>query len=237
MSQRVTGTFNGTGADVYICVGFVPDFVRLWALEDSDVGHRIWLRAFRAAEVTKGIEFVGSSGALQVDALASADGGIEPYEGGEILTSLNQTSTAYGEGVYLGPDGTDYRQDPNYGYALKVIDTWYLDNSSNRTGHVNANTVASGCRIGEGSVIRIRERSTGLVKEAVVESWTAGAGATANDVRLSRAIGSGEILYIGGMYSFAPLPLGVITPPGFKITKHTVCNVNDEIQAFEAMLD
>ena len=232
--MKVAGTFNGTAAAVYICIGFVPDWVRVVALEDADIGHTWWSKHFRAAEVSHGIHYVGSSNATQQDARTASDGGILPFVGLDILTSTEQTSTSYGEGVYLGWDDKDYRQDNDYGYDANVIDTWTLDTSANRTGKFNEDTIATVSRIGEGSQIWIRETASGLVKRAVIEACTAGAGEADDEVTLSEAINSGTILRISGMYSMAPIAVNRGAPAGFKVEHTTVVNVNDEIQFFEA---
>jgi hypothetical protein len=232
--MKIAGTFNGTGAAAYICCGFVPDFVRLISLEDGDIGQIEWYRQFRAAEVSHGIHYVGSSGAVQVDARVAGDGGILPYAGGDVLTTSNQTSVAYGEGIYLGWDNKNYALDENYGYKSDPLIEWTLDTSGDRTGHANGDSIASNCRIGEGSLILIEESSTRRQKWATVEAWTAGQGEADDEITLSEAIASGKILYISGMYSMAPIAVGSVTPAGFKVEMTSVCNVNDEIQMFIA---
>jgi len=233
MSQIIAGTWNGTGAAVYICPGFIPDEVRLWAVEDSELAKVTWGREFRAAESDNGYV---SHGGAQGHVLYTAGQGVEPYVGGDVLTATEQTSTDYGEGVYLGWDHKDYRQDSAYGYSgNSVIDTWTLTTSGNRTGRFNADTPASVSRIGEGSRILIEEDVTGLAKWAVVEALTAGQGITDDEVTLSLAIASGKIRFISGLYSMAPIAIGQTTPKGFKLSATTEINVNDEINAFTAI--
>lgn len=231
--MKVAGTFNGTGAAVYICLGFIPDEIKLWAVEDSDAGEAFFSSQLRAAEADEGYTLVTGTTYRQI-ALKTATSGLVQYEGGELLTSTNQTSVAYGAGVYLGWDKKDYRQDSTYGYEDSVIDTWTLDTSANRTGHFNSDVVASGNRIGEGSEIWIKEASTGLIKRAIIEALTAGQGISANEVTLSRAIGSGEIMRISGMYSLAPIAIGKVTPQGFLCNITSILNVSGEIQMFSA---
>lgn len=229
--KMVSGAFNGTGAAVYLCLGFVPDWVRIYSSEDAEGAHLIWGRQFRAAESNNGSMRHGTGQAIT---LYTAGLGIEPYEGGDLLTSANQTSTGYGEGVYLGWDGTDYRQDSTYGYIDAVIDTWTLTTSGTRKGKFNDDVPASGSRIGEGSEITIRETGSGITKKAIIEAVAAGAGKSDDEVTLSRAIASGEILRISGMYSLAPIAVGKTTPAGFKLNVTTDINVDGEIQYFEA---
>jgi hypothetical protein len=49
------------------------------------------------------------------------------------------------------------------------------------------------------------------------------------EVTLSRAIGSGQILFIGGMYDMAPIPLGKVAPAGILLNDVTMNNVNETI--------
>jgi len=225
--MKVVGTLNGTGATVYVSCGFIPESVKVWALDDSDLARVKWNSAMRALEVIEGYSYVGSSGAVQEAALGYG-AGIAPYYGGDVVAS----TAAYAEGAYVGVDHTDYRLDLTNGGA-SIIDAWTLGSAANRTGKFNADTTST-TRIGEGSVIHIMPSTGGVVQRATVLAVTAGAGGAANEVTLSQPIPSGKILYIGGMYSFAPLAAGTITAAGFKINATTLINVNDELQSFEA---
>ena len=232
MGKLVSGTFNGTGAAVYICLGFVPDMVHLYAVEDAEGARVRWSKHYRAAESNNGVL---DHGGAQSTALYTAGTGIEPYEGGDMMTATNQTSVAYGEGVYLKFDTIgDYKANLSYGFDA-VVDTWTLGSSANRTGNFNADTLSS-TRIGEGSLILIEEKSTMRQKWAIIEAVTAGQGIAANEVTLSRSIGTGKVLFVGGMYSMIPVPIGEVTAAGFKLNATADINVNDEIQAVEASL-
>ena len=227
----VSGSFNGTGATVYICLGFIPDFVNVFGSEDAELATVRWSANCRAAESVGGwLEHGGD----QTTALYTAGTGIEPYEGGDVLTSTNQTSVAYGEGVYLGWDLQNYARNATYGFVTNEIDTWTLDTSGNRTGHFNDDVPASVSRIGEGSRISILETNSGVLKEAVIEALTAGQGVSADEVTLSRAVKAGAVRHISGMYSMAPIAVGQTTKQGFVLYATTDINVNDEIQYFEA---
>jgi hypothetical protein len=232
MGKRIAATFNGTGATVYLCLGFVPDWVRIWAAEDAELAHSFWSRRFRAAESDEG--FIDHGGD-QASVLYTAGTGIAPYEGGDLLTATLQSSTGYGEGVYLTFDPIrDYSKNDAYGYDSNVINKWTLGSSANRTGNFNEDTPATVSRIGEGSEITIREEFTGKVKRAVIESLTAGAGEAANEVTLSRAIASGDILRISGMFDLSPIAVGKVTPAGVVLYATTEVNVNDELNVIEA---
>lgn len=232
----VQGTWNGTGSDVVLCLGFVPEGVEIYAL-DGTMGHRLWLARYSRNSIM-GRDYVLANVRTGLDAVTGQDltpdtGGIEPYEGGEVLTAENQSSVVYGAGVYLGPDYTDYRSSREYGYTSSVIDTWTLDDGDDRSGHFNSDVLATG-RIGVGSLVTIREKGSGICKDAYITSLTSGGGSGEGEVVLSRRIGSGEVTFIGGKYTFAPLPIGTVTVPGFRVTKSTVCNVENVVQAFRA---
>lgn len=235
--RMVTGTFNGTGAAVYLCVGFIPSKVRIWDMETATNSYSLdWSDAMRSAEMVAGIEdkvviadFTGVR-----DYRTASDGGVVPYEGGDLLTSSNQTTSSYGEGVYLGWDNADYRQSSSYGYTDAPIDTWTLGSSSNRTGNFNDDVPSSGSRIGEGSRILIEENA-GLRKWAVIEAVTAGQGEAANEVTLSRSISSGKVRFISGMYSLAPIAVGKTTPAGIYMADTNV-SVDNAMTGFEMWL-
>ena len=228
----LTGTWNGTGAALYLCLGAIPKEIEMWDIEAGTNPNAIlWREEFiQAATTYGGLYMTGSSGAYTK--LTTA--GVFPYEGGELLTSSNQTDLTYGGGVYLGWDLTDYRKDRTYGVASTTTDinAWALDTSANRTGHFNTAIVASGARIGVGSLIRIKENSSGMVKEAAI-TGVSNVGIVADDITLSRAIGAGSITFIGGLYDLAPIPIGKVTPAGIYLADTTM-NVNDDTCSFRA---
>lgn len=228
--MKVGGTFNGTGADVYICCGFVPDWVRIWNLEGTQRILLEWNKLMQGcAEVVEGIQLTAAD---QTAAALTKGNGVLPYYGtGSVLTASDVGTTTYGEGVYLAPDNKDYRyysdNSPHgAGDAVAVdIDTWTLGSAANYTGNFNED--ATGTYIGEGSSIIIDGMSYTIV------ALTAGQGEAANEVTLSHNVSSGVVEYIGGMYSYAPMTAGQVAMDGFLISNTTV-NVNDARMAFEA---
>ena len=230
-TQKLFGNFNGTGAAVYLCVGPIPVSVKLIDVENSTNSNFVeWNRSMLgSASAYGGILMTGSTGVYTKITTA----GIFPYEGGDLMTAANQTTTAYGEGVFLGWDTKDYRADPLYGPiggATLPINKWTFNSAL--TGAFNVDLVASGSRIGVGSIIRIREYSSGLVKEAGITTVTSTATSTTGYVALTRAIGTGDITYIGGTYRLAPLAIGKKAPAGVYVADTTV-NVNDDTVTFE----
>ncbi len=220
MAKIVSGNFNGTGATLYVCCGFVPDKVVLRNVEATTCLVAKWSRHSRSAEQIAGVlETQGVSSALANGA------GIGRYYGGDTLTAAIQTSLSYGEGVYLGFDKKDYR-GVDIASGGSTIDTWTLDTSGNRTGHFNEDVV--GTYIGEGSEICIDG------KWYVIEAVNAGEGEGDDEVTLSEAVASGDVEHISGMYDMSPLPLGGLTPAGFYVKSNTL-NGNGELMLFEAI--
>jgi len=236
--KRVGFTFNGTGAANFLSLGFIPDEVLIRAVEDADGAWAEWSKGCRAAESDNGFSIDGSNDDVDI-ALYTAGAGVEPYEGGDALTATEQTSVAYGEGVYLHPDPIrDYSKNDTYGVATAdgALNKWTLDTSANRTGHFNDDVPASVARIGEGSLIRIEEDAGHKQKTVVIEALTAGQGVSADEVTLARAVKTGKILSISGMYDMIPYPLGSVTGQGIKLNATTLVNVDAEINLVIATL-
>jgi len=222
----VSYSFNGTGAAIYLCIGFVPDWVRIIAVEDADMARAEWMKTFSAAEANNGFVLNTYAGA---GSSYTAGLGVRPYWGGDEMTSTVQTSTTYGEGVYLRPDlKTDYRLGAarNGDAVSDDITTWTLDTTANRTGHFNEDV--TGTYIGEGSRIWIDG------KWYFIEAVTASQGEASDEVTLSYAAPSGTIQRISGMYDMLPIPLGEFSPPGIYLAATTLVNVNDEINVLVA---
>lgn len=222
--MKIGGHFNGTGAAVYICVGFVPDFVNIQNLEGAVERKIEWNKIMMGAtEVVEGVRTVVEAPTALTKGL-----GIRPYYGGETLTTAMQTSTAYGEGVYLKRDDWDYRHysgNVSPGDAKAVdIDTWTLDTTGDFTGHFNEDV--NGDYIGEGSRICIDGKWYAIV------DLTAGAGEADDEVTLSDTVPSGDVLSITGKNGYKPIPVGQMTPAGFLLTATTI-NVNNALIGFE----
>lgn len=223
--SKVTGVFNGTNAAVRLCVGFVPRKVRLINVESATEFSMEWNDGFIRCQAG-----AAAGGYLYTDGVPApvlVAAGISRYYGGDLMTSANQTATGYGgTGPYLGLDLKDYRADNSYGAASGVIDTWTFDGTL--SGHWNTTIVTSGARIGVGSRIRIKEASSGFVKEVGITALT-NYGAAASEVTLSEAVASGTITFISGLYDMTPIALGKVTPAGILLNDVTMNNANETI--------
>lgn len=229
--MRIGGKFNGTDATVYLCIGFIPDFVKVWNLEGTQRIVLEWNKYMMGTlEVVEGIMITG---ATQTAAAAVKGGGIRQFFGNTVLTTADVGTTTYGhaDNIYLTLDSKDYRYvtaDSPHGVGDAIaatIDTWTLGSSSNFTGNFNASV--TGGYIGEGSSICIDGRWYGIVALA------AGYGSAANAVTLSSSVASGKVQAISGMYTMRSLLAGETTKAGFVITNTTV-NVANAICIYEA---
>ena len=78
--MRITGSFNGTGADVTLCIGFLPDYLDIWTLQGTQVLRLQWNKEMlRAIEVVEGVQIVGASST--VTALTKGNGVIRVKAG------------------------------------------------------------------------------------------------------------------------------------------------------------
>ena len=235
MMRLIGETFNGTGAAVYLGLGFVPVQFDLTSVADTDVAKLHWDVGHRAVISVGGV--LQHTAGTQV--LYTETTGVIPYNGGDVLTAALQTSVGYGEGVYLIKDDKDYKGSStaanNAGDGSGAeITTWTLDTTANRTGHFDADVV--GTYIGIGSRVTVGDLySSQNDITATVMVLAAGQGISADEVEFDRAVPSGIVKRITGKYSFKPAPLGTIMPKGVYINITAVANVNDEMQSFIAL--
>lgn len=230
--MRTGGVFNGTGADLYLCIGFVPDWVHLWNVEATTPIEFVWNRGMMcSADCVEGFMFSWNSTFGSSDAEQATKGtGIVPYYGGLELDTTTAGTVTYGEGVYLKPDKKDYKNsssdsiNPGDGSGGE-INKWTLGSSANYTGNWNIANV--GTYTGEGSKIVIDGREYRIV--AITSN-----GEAANEITLNYPAPSGDINFVGGMYDFKPMISGEVTKKGFMIDGNTTLNANNNKIVFEA---
>ena len=230
--RMIGGKFNGTGATLYICCGFVPDAVKIVNVEAATPLYLFWNRHM-ADDSQLSIEGVlrDANGGALLD-LAQGEG-IQPYYGGDLLTTTSAGTTTYGEGVYLKEDRRDYRYSdtasiaahPMVGDAVSEdIITWTLD--ALYTGHFNEDV--NGTYIGPGSPIVIDG------KMYMISLLAAASGEASTEVTLNvSGVASGSVQFIGGKYGYKPMVANEVTPAGFRIADTSV-NVNNNTCVFEA---
>jgi hypothetical protein len=238
----VSGYCRGTGAILNVCIGFVPDWVKIYNFGDagSVLPIAIWNKHFLADACIEGY----ANDFANADALADLTQaeGIQPYTGGHIMDGTTQPSTVYGNaGVdYVTWDDVDYRyQDgtgpyPRTDATGATIDTWTLDTQGSYTGSFNA--LLTGTYTGAGSRIQI-EGHWYTITVASTET-------TADDVQLNmdpinkkgEYVYTGAIQFITGMYGTCgyPVALGDVAKPGFKMAAISTVNESGEMFSFEA---
>ena len=234
----IRGHFNGTGADVYVCLGSVPKRVICYNLESATVETIEWdVSMIHDTLTCEGLSRPKAGGAV----LDHANGeGISMYYGGVSLTSALQTSVTYGEGVYLEADDKDYRLFTNSSAGIvgdaenEDITTWTLDTSGSQTGHFNDDVV--GTYIGEGSTVIIESNTTHILYEAGITVLAAAAGSADDAVTLTYDVPSGKVRAIKGKYGFKPMAVNSVSKAGFKLSNTTI-NANDGMVAFVAFCD
>jgi hypothetical protein len=218
--KKVSGTINGTGAAIYVGIGFIPDKVTVYNTEASTSVFGVWHRDIRSLDALEG--FLSAAAVTK----CAYGAGIAPYRG--------RTVTASGNTAYLIPveqTRTKLSRDMRDAYsATAPITTWTLGSSSNRTG--NFNKEASTDYVGEGSAIIVQDPLTRVIYQAVVTAMTSN-GEQANEVTLSEAVPSGDVQFLGPMYDYIAAPAGVVMPAGFVINSTTL-SVSGELLTFEA---
>lgn len=223
--QTVRGTFQGTGAALKLCLGFIPSYFKMWNISDATNLYQIleWVQGFRST--AKG--FDGSQALITATGIAGSDltagAGVSVYEGGD---------TTDGTESYLGADAEPNKFDKGAG---DPIDTWTLDTVGNKTGHWNA--VCSTTypdAVGVGSIIKI---DAGKGAESRVITALTSNGEQADEVTLDVAIASGKITFLGGTYTFVQMASGLVAPKGLSIAETAAFNVDTEMVAFEAVRD
>jgi hypothetical protein len=205
----VSGTFNGTGATLYLCIGFIPDWVRMWTSETTDEERIEWSINMRGAELGDGIG-IDDDGTITPHAYGTA---IQVYRGGDRITAAST--------VYLVRDPDPDKRNNGTGAD---ITTWTLDTPGSRSGHWN--DVCNTTYVGEGSVIIIDGKKYRVI------SVTSN-GEAADEVVLDGAAPSGQIDALSGMYDYIGAAANVTTPEGFKVNDTTL-NASGELCFFEA---
>ena len=238
----VAGNCRGTGAVLNVCIGFVPDWVKILNYDDdaalSPYAH--WNKYFSTdAE----IEGYGGTWDAALLALYTQAGGIQPYYGGVLMDSTTQPSVVYGHANVdcVTWDDRDYRYKTGEGphsladSAGDTIDTWSTDTAASYTGSFNADS--TGTYIGIGSEICIDNDWYHIVTFST-------SSATADAVELNlvptrpggRTLTSARISKITGKYGTCGFPIARndYTKPGFKMAAMANVNVSGEMFMFEA---
>jgi len=222
----VSGIYIGAGTSaLYLGLGFIPDWVKIRNIDQSAQEALDWSRNdIRAATAAEGLlrTTIGADD-TGLTVLTEA-AGIVPYYGGDKIAtaSANYQVPRNMESLFRG----DMR-------VKKTVDVnaWTLDTSGSETGHFNAPVDTT--YVGVGSLVKIKEASTGLIKTAAIVAIS-NDGDAANDITLNLNIASGTVEAISYMYSFCQAQAGTVMPQGIIINDATYVNVSSQKCKIEA---
>jgi len=216
MLNQASGTFKGTAADLYISLGFVPDWVKIRTLETANEEIVEWNKNMRSIEAFGGFD-TDDDGAIAPIALGA---GIAAYLGGDKLSSVST--------IYLAKRADEDMRNKGTG---DVISAWTLDTPGSRTGHFNAGVNTT--HVGVGSLVGIGGEAIGEAVFAYILALT-NDGDAADEVTLSKDLGSGSVLSLGALADFVGVPAGTVTSAGFFIDSTASVNTSGEYCQFEA---
>lgn len=227
-----TGTFNGTGAVLHVCIGFIPDEVVVWDVEGTNVSEIRWnINQIASAITHGGVLYHTAAGWVAVNLLgaAGATGGIVPYKGGETMTAYASTH------IHRVKD-SEWNQcyNSSTGYTI----TKWTAEAGVYTGSFDYAYNAT--YVGEGSRILIDGIWYGIIS-------ITSPGTTATNVTLApqyyqgslRSAPTGRIGCITPMYEWATgsgseVNFPLVTKDGFSILLTSIANVAGEICVFKA---
>lgn len=228
--KRIGGSFISTGVDLYICCGFIPHWVQIWNIEDGGALNTTiyWNCLMEAITLCSGGIYICDTVARDAVTFGNGISAFDPTEA-NVDAPLAAASTVY---FRL------YNEDCKGATVRK----WVLNTSANMTGHFanSAGTAASlpGTYITtghSGSLVKIRETGTGVIKTARIRAMTA-LGSANDSVTLTKVVQNGDVLFVSSDVSFRGLQVGEVPKKGFKVEASTL-GLNDaasEMHIFEA---
>jgi hypothetical protein len=216
IGKMVSGTFLAqASADMYLCIGFLPDWVKIYNMGHTDEEYVFWTTHIsRSASETGGFSR-DDDGTLIPYAFNL---GVQLYRGGDIITASTTPSTT----TCLVRDPAPDKRSLGTG---ATIDTWTLGTAATPTGNWNA--VCNTTWVGEGSKICVDG------KWAAVTALSSN-GEAANEVTLSEALASGHIDALTGMYDYVAIASGEIAPAGFWVDNDVPIGTQAVLCFFEA---
>ena len=218
--RKVAGILDGTGAAIYVGLGFEPDYVKLWNCEVTNPVTVEWNSAMRTAEQIGGLATV-SDGTQNLYGRLTEAAGIEKYLGGDVADGTETYLMNYAD--VLGQGDLSKTGDT----IATAVTSWTLGSSANRTGNFNAGVNTS--YVGIGSRVRVFDPLTKKTYESVIMVLT-NDGDAANEVELAYPIPSGEVTFIGPEFDYRAATSGLVMPAGFKIA--TTADLNDDDRRF-----
>jgi len=219
--HNVSGTLDGTGAAIYLGLGFIPDAVKMYNLESTNPYLLDWNKNMRSAAQIGGYVVDDATPARLAETA-----GIELYKGGDVVASGNT--------AYLMPTADVIGQ---YNLARKgetittEVSKWVLDTPASRTGSFDAGVNTS--YVGIGSKVRVWNPLTRLITEATIMVLT-NDGDAADEVEFDIEVPSGDVMFIGPRFDYIAATAGMVTSAGLKIATTGNLNSSGETIMFEA---
>jgi len=219
MIKQESGTLNATGADLYVGIGFVPDWVEIMSLETTDEERQYWDRNMRSTEMLGGIS-IDDDGTISP---VTVGVGIAPYNGGDLITAAST--------VYIQRKRNDQRSSGTGG----VITSWVNDTPASFTGHFN-NPVST-TYVGEGSIVKVGAGVSGNSVTAIITALS-NDGDAADEVTLynvnGSAVSSNQVLGITAMYDYWGVAANTVMSAGFFLDSTAAVNTSGDMVRFKA---
>lgn len=216
----VSYTFKQQNAAVYLGLGFLPDWVRIWNISDGEDMVAWWSVNFRALACIEGYSMVGDDASAIAKYDYAYGEGIALYRGGTVIGTGTTPSTT----TYLAPDTDPDKRDANT--AADALTTWTLDTSGDRTGHWNAECNTT--YVGVGSRICVDG------KWATVVALTSN-GDQDDEVTLNEALDSGTIEFITSPYDLVAQSANTVAKEGIVISDTSyLLNATTDTMVIEA---
>jgi hypothetical protein len=202
----VSGTFTLLSGDIdmYLGIGFIPDWVKLYSMNATERFASWSFNMMRHADCLGGIE-TDTAGDITPNTFEI---GIQPWRGGNRVTAAQAIA-----GNCLTWDTLDYSKAVNHDpTTYEDITRWTY--YSAQTGHWDK--MANITHVGIGSLIWIASGND-AAKRYVVVALT-GNGEDTNEVTLSETgVPDGEITRISNMSDMKVITTGGMVPAGFWI--------------------
>jgi hypothetical protein len=218
--RKYIGIAPGAGTSaLYVGLGFVPKAVRIFN-DQAEAEVLLWnVGMWRNVTSYGGRLQTAAAGTEVVQTTA----GMEPYWGGDLIATKAAQKIVRAEMV------ADFNGDMRAKGASSPVTRW-VQHATN-TGHFDF--PISSTYVNVGSLIWIREDSTGIMRPYVMRALTS-TGAATNQVTLDASVGHGAVERITYFSDFVQAPVGFVMPAGIKINDTTYLNVSGQVINIEA---
>jgi hypothetical protein len=222
--KAYSGIFNGTGAALYIGLGFVPSEVLAMVIDQAQAEVLEWNTDLQKSAIAPEGILRAAVGDTPGFALKTKGTGIALHYGGEMITAASTAKIIAASMVeaYQG----DMRQKTG-----NEVNKFVLDTSGNATGHFNVGIDTD--LVGVGSPVCIRD-TQGIERTFYITALT-NDGDADDEVTLNLPAGSGRVTFIGYKYDFVACPAGMHFPAGIVINDTTNINASGQKNRIRAV--